>query len=521
MPGRMEFEYRFGRSPSARARDRSGPRRILVLGDLSGRRNRGIVESETLPQRRLPSVDVDTLETVFSRISPRLDLAIGRPQQPVPLAFESLEDFHPDALYRKLDGFRSLRHMRDRLRNPSTFADAVAELRALDAVPPAAEPAAGASGAVGAADATGTAASEPAEDDASTLDRLLGDRPTGAVTDRSRADSLLSGFLRNLVAPDVVAAKDPRQDEFVRLFDRGIGERMREVIHHPDFQALEAVWIGIRELVNGLEIGEEVTLQLLDVSRDELQKDLFSCDGDLEKAGIYRLLVGNETGTLGSEPWSLLVADFTFENTADDLRLLAGLGALAASAGAPILAAAARSVLGCDSLTSLADPNRWSPLAAEAEERWSALRTGPQASWIGLSMPRFLLRQPYGAKSDAIESFDFDEIPDPETDHESCLWGNPAFGCARLIALSAQDDGAGRTGDQLDLEDLPAFTYRDADGDSRMMPCAELNLTERAAETILGRGIMPLMSYRQRNAVRVLRLQSLADPPARLAGPWD
>jgi type VI secretion system protein ImpC len=131
-----------------------------------------------------------------------------------------------------------------------------------------------------------------------------------------------------------------------------------------------------------------------------------------------------------------------------------------------------------------------------------------------------LLRVPYGPRTDPIEAFDFSEVADP-SEHEAFLWGNPAFACAGLLLRSFQERGWDmEPGDHLELDDLPAYTWTE-DGEPHLLPCAETLLPERAVDSILAAGLIPLSSHRQRPAVRVVRYQSLADPPAPLAGPWS
>jgi type VI secretion system protein ImpC len=136
-----------------------------------------------------------------------------------------------------------------------------------------------------------------------------------------------------------------------------------------------------------------------------------------------------------------------------------------------------------------------------------------------LALPRILMRAPYGGRGESIERFEFDELPSTG-EHEAHLWGNPAFACAELLARSFLDEGwSFSPGDLLDLEDLP-LCVRKEDGESRLLPCAEVYMGERAAGALLDLGLMPFLSRADRNAARLLRFQSLASPPAALAGPW-
>ena len=131
------------------------------------------------------------------------------------------------------------------------------------------------------------------------------------------------------------------------------------------------------------------------------------------------------------------------------------------------------------------------------------------APWIGLALPRVLLRLPYGTKTDPVEAFAFEEMPSGR-DPDAYLWGNPAFICAQLIVAAFVENGwEFNPGDVLDAEDLPAHVYEDA-GERVMQPGAEVLLGERAINAILAHGLMPILGHRQRNAVRLARFQLLA-----------
>jgi type VI secretion system protein ImpC len=202
----------------------------------------------------------------------------------------------------------------------------------------------------------------------------------------------------------------------------------------------------------------------------------------------------------------MLVLDETFGAGEEDLALLSAMGAVAAQVGAPLVAAA--------------DPRLdWTALDDQASARWQALRTSPHASAIGLALPRWLLRLPYGPKTDPVESFAFDELATGRA-HEDYLWGNPAFACALLAVAAFRENGAEmQLGDVLELDDLPAHSYRE-DGEAHLQACAEVFMPERVRDALLARGLMPFVSARDRNSARLARFQSIADPPAPLSGPW-
>ncbi len=229
--------------------------------------------------------------------------------------------------------------------------------------------------------------------------------------------------------------------------------------------------------------------------------------------------IGPEQRALTDAPdggrWSLLVTDLAIGADLAELQLLATLGALAGRAGAPLLATARPALLGCASVGDLVEPGTWQPLD-EAAAFWAALRTSPLAPWIGLALPRILARLPYGRDSDPIGAFAFEELT--TRTHEDYLWGSPALALALLAGQAFMENGwdleTGR-----DLGDLPSHVYREG-GTPYQQPCAEVAMGEAAGLAVLRAGVMPFLSYRSRNAARLLGFQSIAEPARALAGAW-
>lgn len=517
MPTRMDFDVELGRPgrSSEGRRGLQGPMRILILGDLTGRETRSDrPPSAGTPARKTFSVDIDNFERVMARLAPRMEPEGGSAGEAA-IEFRSLDDFHPDALYRRLSIFEPMRTMRARLLDPSTSAAAVAELTAA----PPEEPAAADSGRT----AAGAEPQADAENDRKTIERLLGERPVNVARSAAglaRQQVNLDQFLRDIVAPHIVQGASLEHQQLVRSLDSAAGALMRAVLHDPAFQALEALWRSVHGLVVNLETGEDLEIHLLDLSNEALEAEMVAAAADPASSSLYRLLVEEGPGEPGERPWSLLVGDYRFGTGERDTRILTTLGAIAARAGAPFLAAADPRILGCESLPASPDPRDWTPVETDAGTRWASLRGSPNARWLGLALPRILLRLPYGRETDEVEQFTLEEFSGEGRSHENYLWGNPAFACARLIGESFTAGGAAmQPGDHLDVGDLPAHTHATEDGPA-MQACAEVFLPERAGDAILQRGLMPLLSFRNRNMVRLVRFQSLADPPAALSGPW-
>lgn len=502
MLGRMEFQFK---PPSPLTRRETGaPLRILIMADLSGRDHREpSADRFDLADRPLLPVDVDHFDTVMARFSPKLSLPLGLNDVTLTLGFSQLDDFHPDALYQRLNLFQALRRCRTRLLNPASFDQAVAELSPTlphDLL----------------------AQSDPTvapESEAALLERLLGRAPATPPLRRATDPhaTAIQTLLQTVVQPHIVHT-DSRQPAWVAAVDTAISEQMRAILHHPAFQRLEATWRGVHDVVANLD-SAAVCVFLLDVTKQELLHDLRAADGKLQATQIYTRLMDRDVRTQGSEPWSLLVGDYYFGAGAEDIALLAELGSLAIHAGSPFLAAAEPSIVGCDTVAHLVDPAQWAVLPAAAEQNWRLLRASAVAPWLGLALPRVLLRLPYSRKADPIESFVFEEMPTGR-DPDAYLWGNPVFICVRLITAAFMESSWDFSlGDVLDAEDLPMHIYQEI-GERVMQPVTEVLLGERVMNALLEQGIMPLLGYRQHNVVRLARFQSLADPPVALAGVW-
>ena len=212
-----------------------------------------------------------------------------------------------------------------------------------------------------------------------------------------------------------------------------------------------------------------------------------------------------------------MIGAFTFEATVEEIEALGRMAKTAALLGAPFLAGASPRFAGCDSLCSHPHPDEWlHPMPADSREAWISLRTLPEASYLGLTMPRVLLRQPYGKASDPLDSLPFEELT---TSHEpECfLWSCGSLVGGHVLAEAFVAEGweftAGGSGE---LDDLPVYKIVQ-DGETSVQPCAEAWLSERAGERIASEGLMPLLSIRGRGAVRLMSLQSVSQPPGPLS----
>jgi type VI secretion system protein ImpC len=502
MPGVKGFEFRMATGDQSQ-RVETSPFVMMVLGDFAG--NAGEKHDNDpswLMQVPVRNVDIDNIDQLWNVFVPQLEIEIEGVQ--LTLEPADLDDFHPDHLYNDQPLFAELRRLRKRLLDPASSAEALAEVLASNA---GSEPETSLPGT--------TEASASAESSDNMFERLLGE-PRAKPSPVAAASSSLDSLLSKVVGPHVVHGLDPKVDTAIDAVDEAIAESMRRILHHPDFQALEGAWRSLYDLVQETELGEELQLRVCNVTKTSLLNGLPASAETLEESGLYQLLVGRFRRAADDDGFSVLLCNYFFGGSADDVALLASLGMMAETHNAAVIGAAESELIGSHSLAQQPAFSDWSQ---QDNPFWQQLQESPLAGRIGLALPRILGRLPYGKKTDETASFDFEELNGDE--HEDFLWCNPTLSCARLLAHSFTEYGWNMSPDHnTDIGDLPAYSYKQ-DGEQKMMPCAELWLPERSAEAILQLGLMPIVSFRNRDMARLLRFQSIASPLKPLAGPWD
>ena len=451
---------------------------IVILADFSGRRHR---PASSLSLGRPLRIDCENFEMVFAQFDLTLPLPPAKTGgDELVLRFRRLEDFHPDELLQRVGSLSQLVNLRTRLLDPASANAAVEETRELLGMPAA---------------ATGQLPSNSTETTEELLTRLLG-KPAAQPPKAATAASTVENLIKRLVAPSIDPGSNLQQTQIVPLIEGELSKGLRKILHDADFQAIEAAWRGIDFLIRAT--GDQIKSYLIDITKSELTAML--AGGDLARTTIFKQL--QEIGP------AILLGIYTFG--LQDQSLLKALGALAQAHHTAFVAGASSEMVGCSSFGSQPDPDDW--VHGPGLDGLDALRRMSEAAYLGLLMPRFLLRQPYGAGSDPIETFPFEEmLSQPE--HESYLWGSSAILCGYFLADAFATDGCEldtRQGGEIFGLPMHRFT---ADGEIHVKPCAEAWLSDRAAEAILNRGIMPVASIRGRDAVEIQALRAFSLPP--------
>ena len=398
---------------------------ILLLGDFSG----GKENRKALASRRPIEVDRDNYDELMQRLAPHVMLQQGD-ELPFPLKIGDIDDFRPEAIFDKNPLFLEMRRLRSQLEDPDRWKMAAHELGEIVPAAPAAAPSSPAAPLSAGSLLSG----------GGLLDQMMEKAaPTPATPQLKASSDPVLEIARRAVQPYLVSSKSQEQDDLLGKMDEAISARMRELLSHPRVRALEAAWRALFLIVRTLDTGEDLKVSIFDISREEMQEDLFSSD-DLTESTLCRVMVESPRASAPEAPWAVIAAAFRFGADADDLRALNRAMKLAKAAGAPFLADAAPSLAGVPVFDGVLDVKEWSNAKDVVGGFFEMLRRQPEAAWLGLTAPRFLLRLPYGEKTDPCDRFPFEEIAgDPA--HGDYLWGPSSFLLAMLLGQAFSQYG--------------------------------------------------------------------------------
>ncbi|MFO1425038.1 MAG: type VI secretion system contractile sheath large subunit [Candidatus Competibacteraceae bacterium] len=316
-----------------------------------------------------------------------------------------------------------------------------------------------------------------------------------------------------LISKDVLKSIE----SMIAAIDRKLTEQVNLVIHHPDFQQLESAWRGLHYLVNNTETDEMLKIRVMNISKNELRKTLRKFKGTAwDQSPLFKKVYEEEYGQFGGEPFGCLVGDYYFDHSPPDVELLREMSQVAAASHTPFIAAAAPTVMQMDSWQELSNPRDLTKIFQTPEyAAWRSLRESEDSRYIGLAMPRFLARRPYGAKSDPIEEFDFEEDVEG-ADHHKYTWANSAYAMAtnitrafKLYGWTTRIRGIESGGA---VEYLPTHTFPTDDGGVDMKCPTEIAISDRREAELAKNGFMPLIHKKNSDFAAFIGAQSLQKP---------
>jgi len=306
-------------------------------------------------------------------------------------------------------------------------------------------------------------------------------------------------------------------EAIIASIDRKLTEQVNAIIHHADFQGLESSWRGLSFLVNNTETDETLKIRVMNISKKDLSKTISKFKGTAwDQSPLFKKLYEEEFGMPGGQPYGTLIGDYYFDQTPPDIEILQGVAQIASAGHSPFLAAANPSVLNMDSWQELSNPRDLTKVFQSAEYAgWKSFRESEDSRYVGLTMPRVLARQPYGAKSNPIDDFAFEE----ETggaDHSKFTWMNAAYAMGVNITRSFKTYGwcARIRGTESGgiVEGLPVHTFPTDDGGTDMKCPTEIAITDRREAELAKNGFMPLSHYKNTDYAVFMGAQSTHKP---------
>ncbi len=306
-------------------------------------------------------------------------------------------------------------------------------------------------------------------------------------------------------------------ESIIAELDRKLTEQVNQIIHHADFQQLEGAWRGLSYMVNNTETDEQLKIKVLNISKKELGKTLKKFKGTAwDQSPLFKKLYEEEYGQFGGEPFGCLVGDYYFDHSPPDVELLSQIAQISAASHCPFISGISPSVLQMDSWSELANPRDLTKIFSTPDyAAWRSLRESEDSRYLGLAMPRFLARLPYGEKTNPVDEFVFEEDT-AAADSSKYNWANAAYAMAtninrsfKLYGWCSRIRGIESGGA---VENLPVHSFPTDDGGVDMKCPTEIAISDRREAELAKSGFMPLIHKKNSDFAAFIGAQSLQQP---------
>jgi type VI secretion system protein ImpC len=356
------------------------------------------------------------------------------------------------------------------------------------------------------------------QQEASLLDQII-DEGKMALQENQRAmaKDLITEFVGQIMEGAMVVSKDTETMINARIsqIDQLLSDQLNEIMHHPDFQQLEASWRGMHYLVHQSETGEHLKIRVLNASKKDLLKDLEKA-AEFDQSQLFKKIYESEFGTFGGSAFGTLIGDYEISNHPQDLSFLEKMSQVAAAAHAPFISAASSQLFGFDSFTQLSEPRDLAKIFQRTEfAKWRSFRESEDSRYVALAMPHILMRLPYGMANVPVEAFNFEERVDG-TDHSKYLWGNAAYALGtRMTDAFAKYHWCaairGVEGGGL-VQGLPVHTFKTDEGDVALKCPTEIAITDRREKELADLGLVPLVHCKNTDYAAFFSTQTVNKP---------
>lgn len=311
---------------------------------------------------------------------------------------------------------------------------------------------------------------------------------------------LIKTLVEQLLDPGTVVAKNVTQtiNQRIAAIDHLLSKQLNVIMHHSDFQKLEASWRGLHHLVMGSETGESLKIRVINLSKKDMLRD-FQSASEFTESALWKAIYENEFGQYGGDPFGALVGDYEFSRGPQDIELLEHVSHVAAAAHAPFVSAASHEMFGLESFTEMPNPRDLAKVFDKSNPentKWLSFRDSEDSRFVCLTVPHVLGRLPYGQATVPVDDFDFEEDVDGE-DHDKYLWTSAAYSFAgRLVDAFSKHHWCvairGPEGGGL-VEGLPIHTFKTREGDVGAKCPTEVLIPDTREKELSDMGFIPLI----------------------------
>jgi len=334
---------------------------------------------------------------------------------------------------------------------------------------------------------------------------------------RERGKSLIKEFVSQVLQGEMTVSRDTESMINARIaqIDHLLSIQLNEILHHPQFQKLEASWRGLKYMLDQSETSDMLKIKVLNCSKKELLRDLQRAP-EFDQSALFKKVYEEEFGIFGGAPFGALLGDYEFGKGPEDLELLEKISNTASAAHAPFLTAASSELFNMESFTNLDAPRDIGKIFDTTEyAKWKSFRQSEDSRYVALTLPHILMRLPYGKDNVQVDGFNYEEAVDG-TDHSKYLWGNAAWALGSKLTQSfAQFSWCasirGVEGGGL-VEGLPAHTFRTDDGDIALKCPTEIAISDRREKELADQGFAPLVHCKGTDYAAFFSVQSAQKP---------
>jgi type VI secretion system protein ImpC len=354
--------------------------------------------------------------------------------------------------------------------------------------------------------------------EAGLLDRIVDQgrmgREPGA---RERGRDLVRNFVSEVLKGTVTIAPDTEAMINARIaqIDELLSLQLNEIMHHPDFQRLEATWRGLHYLLSNTETSTSLKIKVFNVNKKDLLKDLQKAS-EFDQSALFKKVYEEEFGVFGGAPFGALIGDYEFGKGGQDMELLEKIASVAAAAHAPFVTGASPEMFNLESFTDLDQPRDLAKIFDTTEyAKWKSFRQSEDSRYVALTGPRVLIRQPYGMATVPVEAFNYEEQVDG-TDHSKYLWANASWALGARITQSFALYGWTATIRGVEsgglVEGLPVHNFRTESGDLAMKCPTEVQISDRREKELADLGFVPLVHQKGTDKACFFSVQSAQKP---------